>query len=481
MKIYSLSATEIISKITSKDLTVRQVAEAFLARIEEVNSMLNAVHQVDPVRVLHEADEADRAIVMGESLGRLHGLPITIKDTCAISGFTVGKGYPHFFKLADYDSTVVGRLKAEGAIILGITNVPELLLAYETDNRTHGRTNNPYDLTRTPGGSSGGEAALIAVGASSVGLGSDAGGSIRQPAHYCGICAHKPTQGLVPFTGDVPFDGAAGLVTSLLTMGPMARHVEDLELIMEVISGSDKLDPHVIPIKFKRSSSLDLSKLKVAYYFENPAATPSAETKETVMKAVQALAADGAEVVHDFPKLLEDVYRLHWETFVLGGDEGAGFKNMFKSFGDSELTPLLKKIVIQAEDCSFTSTELRQRLVEVEQFRYSMMKWVEINGYDIVISPVASSPARHHGETFKHILDFEYARTHSLSMWPATVVPISYSTDGLPIAVQIAAKPWEDSLSLAVARVLQRKFGVFALPMINQEMSDIKKPIMARL
>ncbi len=239
MEIYQLSASEIIRKIANKDLTARQAAEAFIKRIKEVNQQLNAIHQVDTVRILHAADEADQAILMGKSLGKLHGLPITIKDTCEVSGFIVGKGYPYFLKYATKDSTIVSRLKAEGAIILGVTNVPELLFAYETDNRTHGRTNNPYDLARTPGGSSGGEAALLAVGGSPLGMGSDAGGSIRQPAHYCGICAHKPTQGLLPVAGDIPFDGAAGLVSSVLTIGPMGRYVEDLVLAMEVISGGD--------------------------------------------------------------------------------------------------------------------------------------------------------------------------------------------------------------------------------------------------
>lgn len=476
MKIYELSATEIISKIAKKALTAREVAEAFINRIQEVNGRLNAIHQVDTVRILQEADAADKANLSGKSLGRLHGLPISIKDTCDVSGFTVGKGFPFFFKHATQDSTIVRRLRAEGAIVLGITNVPELLLAYETDNRTHGRTNNPYNLACTPGGSSGGEAALLAVGGSPVGIGSDAGGSIRQPAHYCGISAHKPTQGLIPFNGET------GIAASILTVGPMARHVEDLMLIMEIISGEDKLDPYTAPITFKRTSSLDLSSLKVAYYFENSVAAPSEETKNTVIKAIQALEAEGAQVTHDFPKLMESVYRLHWETFVLGGDEGIGLKELFKKLGDEEQTPLLRKLVAQAESCSFSLTELRQRLVEVEQFRYGMMKWMESHDYDVIISPVASTTARFHGETFEHIYDFEYVRAHNLSRWPATVVPINYSIDGLPIAVQIAAKPWHDHLSLAVAHALQQKFGVFPLPDIKMSTTDLpRSPLMAKL
>lgn len=179
------------------------------------------------------------------------------------------------------------------------------------------------------------------------------------------------------------------------------------------------------------------------------------------MKAVQALAVEGAKVLHDFPKLLDETYRLHWETFILGGDKGIGLKELFKNFKDEELTPLLKEVIIEAEKCSFTLTELRQRLVEVEQFRYEMLKWMDVNSYDIVISPVASTPARYHGETFKHIRDFDYVRAHNLTGWPATVVPISYATNGLPIAIQIAAKPWHDHLTLAVAQVLQNKLGVF--------------------
>lgn len=467
-EIYSLSAREIIRKIQTREISAKKVAEAFIARILEVNPKINALHQFNPARIINEAEKADTAVLEGKPLGRLHGLPITIKDTCLIAGFKVGKGYPPFFKDVKTDATAIRRLKEAGAIILGISNVPELLLAYEIDNRTNGRTNNPYDLSRTPGGSSGGEAAIIATGGSVVGIGSDAGGSIRQPTHYCGICAHKPTQGLVPFTGNIPSDGEAGLITSILTMGPMSRYIEDLSLIMEVISGSDNLDPHTPPVKFTSPNTVNINKLRIAYYSENPDAAPSVETIDAIKIVVDFLQLNVASIKHDFPKPLENIYRLHWETFVLAGDKGKGLKSLFEDSKDYETTPLLKKFLSQAEKCEFTLTEFRQRLVEVEQFRYELMRWME--NYDVVISPVASTPARRHGETFDHIYDFNYVRTHNLSLWPATVVPVAFSKDGMPIGVQIAGKPWHDHMCLAIAHAIQKKCGVFPIPEIKERL-----------
>jgi amidase len=464
MKIYELSANAILKKIKDKEISVRTVIEAFLDRIQEVNPLINAIHQVDHVRLLQEADRADLMIAEGKPLGKLHGLPITIKDTCLIAGFKVGKGYPAFFKQAEKDATIISRLREAGAIILGVTNVPELLLAYETDNRANGRTNNPYDLSRTPGGSSGGEAALISAGGSIVGIGSDAGGSIRQPAHYCGICAHKPTQGLIPLTGDVPFDGEAGLATSLLTMGPMARYVEDLILLLEIIAGPDGNDPYTPALPM--SKTVETKTLRVAYYFENADSPPTEEVVNAVKKAIQALQPEVANIVHDYPKLLDKAYRLHWETFILAGDKGQGMKSFFAEVKDDNPTLLLKQFLAQAESCEFSLVEFRQRMTEVERFRYDMMDWM--SKYDVIISPVASTPARSHGKTFEHVYDFNYVRTHNLSLWPATVIPVCYSSDGLPIGIQIASKPWHDHLCLHVAKVLQNKLGVFPIPQIKQ-------------
>lgn len=478
-KICELPASQLIEAIKNERVSAVEVAQAFIERIQIINPKINAINQFDPARILKEAKSADLAIKNKEKLGKLHGLPMTIKDTCHVSGFKCSKGFLGFFKApSSFDATTVARLRAEGAIILGITNTPELLLSYETDNLIYGRTNNPYDLSRTPGGSSGGEAAIICAGGSPAGLGSDAGGSIRQPAHYSGICGHKPTQGMVPLTGNIPTNGP-GLATQIFSMGPMSRHVEDLMLIMSVIAGPDKNDPHVPPVQTDFSKNVELHQLKIAYYYNNNQTIASPETVRTIDAVVEALRSKVALIQEDYPEPAKDIYRLHWETFVLGGDKGKGLKQLYTKFEQIEKSKLAEEFISSAEKCSFTTTQLRTRLLEVEQFRYNMMNFMK--NYDLIISPVTATPARLHGETHSNIHDFSYVITHNLTGWPATVVPCGKSADGLPIGVQIAATPWNDHVCLSVAKKLQDIFGIFPIPEILNSKPQQTASLQARL
>src|SRR5437763_796350 len=247
--ITSASAGELAEAIRSKKLTSKAIVEAHLERIAKVNPKLNAVVQLTAEAARKEADEADAALARGDIKGPLHGVPITIKDTLETAGVicTGGtKGRANFVPKAD--ATAVARLRNAGAIVLGKTNVPELAGALESDNLIYGRTNNPYDLTRTPGGSSGGEAALIAACGTPFGLGSDAAGSVRLPAHFCGIASLKPTSGRLSRAGHVP--PADGWVADVWQIGPMARHVEDLIAMMPVLLGADPRDRTVIPMPY---------------------------------------------------------------------------------------------------------------------------------------------------------------------------------------------------------------------------------------
>lgn len=462
-EIISLSAIEIVEKIKSKELTAKETASAFIQRIQAVNPHINALNQFDAERILHDAEQADKAVHQKKinPLGKLHGLPITIKDTCDVKGFKISLGCPALLnEPSKEDATVVARLKSEGAIILGISNTPELLASYESDNLLYGRTNNPHDLTRTPGGSSGGEAAIIAAGGSPVGIGSDAGGSIRQPAHYSGICGHKPTQGLVPlsYTG-------TGLISQILTLGPMVRHTNDLNLIMQIISGPDGIDPQSAPIQFRDPHTVALKKLKIAYFFENKKTIPSKETIQAIRDAIDAIKSEVDSVREDFPKPIENIYRLHWETFMMAGDKRNDITELLKQSGHQTISPLLQQFLNNAEKCEFSLPELKQRLIEVEEFRYAMMRYMQ--NYDIIISPVAATPARLHGETHDNIHDFNYTIIHNLTGWPATVVPVGRSAEGLPIGIQIAAKPWHDHVSIALASKIQQIFGIFPIPEIK--------------
>ena len=300
------SAKSLARAIREKSVSAREVVEAHLRRIEEVNPVLNAVVQLAAERAESEARELDDALARGELRGPLHGVPITIKDSFDTEGIiSTGGTLGRAAFVPERDATPVARLRAAGAVLLGKTNTPELTMAAETDNLVYGRTNNPFDVSRTPGGSSGGAAAIISAGGSPLDLGTDTGGSIRFPSHYCGIAGLKPTSGRVPRTGHIiGYD--MGAAQSLTVVGPMARYVEDLELAFPIIAGPDYRDPHMVPMPIGDPGDVDLAGLRVAYYTESPGASASPETARAVRDAAAALADAGATTAEEAPAALAD-------------------------------------------------------------------------------------------------------------------------------------------------------------------------------
>src|SRR6202012_3460207 len=288
--ITSKSPSELANAIRSKQLSSKSIVEAHLERIAKVNPKLNAVVQLAADSARKEADEADAALARGEIKGPLHGVPVTIKDTLETTGVicTGGtKGRANYVPKAD--ATAVARLRAAGAIILGKTNVPELAGAIETDNLVYGRTNNPYDLARTPGGSSGGEAAIVSACGSPLGLGTDAGGSIRIPAHFCGLAAIKPTSGRVPRTGQFPLP--MGARAPVYHVSLIARRVEDLALALPFISGPDFRDSSIVGMPLLDPKTVTLSGLKLAFFEDDGAATPTKEIAAAVRDSAKAFMA----------------------------------------------------------------------------------------------------------------------------------------------------------------------------------------------
>lgn len=460
MPIYELSATEIVAKIKAKELTCVEVATAFIERIKVVNPSLNAIHQFDPERILAEARQKDQDILDGKPLGKLHGLPMSLKDAFYTPGFRGAKGCIHLFETSPTDkaAAAVRRLLDEGVIVLGITNAPEFCAAVETDNALNGRTNNPYDLTRTPGGSSGGEAALIAAGGSPVGIGSDAWGSIREPAHYCGISGIKPTKGLVPTSGNVPND-AGGMHSFLLSFGPMARHAEDLELILSVISGPDDGDPLSMPIPLQPSNSVDVSKLRVIYFLDNGVITPDADTLRVVSAAIERLRPHVASVTQVTPpECFKDTRRLVYDTCILGGDEGRVFLKPLADLKEPRFAPLFESYVRQMKACSFDTAELRLRIMQTHQYKQAFLKLM--TDADILLCPPTATPARLHGTTRDNVDDYTYLMMANLTGAPGVTVNCGFSESGLPIGLEIVARPWQDHKVLAMARKAQGIFGI---------------------
>jgi amidase len=456
------SATSLAQAIRDKEVSSEEVVGATLERIASVNPKINAVVQLRTDAALAEAREADAILARGELKGPLHGIPITLKDALETAGIisTAGTQGRASFVPAE-DEVTVARMRAAGAIILGKTNVPELSLAFESDNLIYGRTNNPYDLTRTPGGSSGGEAAIIAAGGSPLGLGTDLAGSIRLPSHFCGIAGLKPTTGRIPKTAHFPPRG--GLTTDLSQSGPMARRVEDLALALPIIAGMDWRDPTVVPMPLSDPAKVELKSLRVAFHTDNGIAAPTPSTVEIVRNAARGLRDAGVSVVDEArPEGIEETYELMHE--LLGADGGAGVQALLKIAGTLETHPLLQRVQALLRPRAITTAELGALLMRLYRFRSRMLSFME--RYHAIISPVCVHPAMLHGSSFNEETGaaFSYTMTYNLTGWPSAVVRGGTSPEGLPIGVQVAARPWREDVALALAAQIEQITGGFQRP-----------------
>ena len=457
--IYS-SAKSIAAAIREKQVSCKEVLEAHLRRIDEVNPRLNAVVQLALDRARAEAEQADRALAMGQSLGPLHGVPMTIKDSLDTEGVvSTGGTQGRAAFVPQADATVVARMRAAGAILMGKTNTPELTLAGETNNLVYGRTNNPYDLARTPGGSSGGAGAIIAAGGSPLDLGSDTGGSVRLPTHFCGIAGLKPTSGRVPRTGHVvPF--GMGAMDPLTVNGPLARYVEDLELVLPIISGVDWRDPAVVPMPLGDPADVDVAGLSVAVYTDNGIITPTPETVQAVLDAAAALRDLGARVTEDRPGVLDQSGRL----FVkLGASDGRTWiRRLLDKAGTVDVHPWLLQRFEAAKPLPVG--EFTEALEEVDAFRSAMLGFME--DYDVILCPAAAFPAPEHRGVHEEETTplASYTNTYNLTGWPGAVVRGGSSPEGLPIGVQVVARPWREDVALAVARKLEQALGGWQPP-----------------
>jgi amidase len=454
------SATALARAIRAKEVSVVEVVHAHLQRIEEVNPALNAVVQLCAEAAQAEARAADAALVRGQTTGPLHGVPMTIKDSLDTAGvITTGGTKGRAVYVPAHDATVVARLGAAGAILLGKTNTPELTLASETDNLLYGRTNNPYDLSRTPGGSSGGAAAIVASGGAPFDIGSDTAGSIRWPAHCCGIAGIKPTAGRVPRTGHIiPFGlGARDLLTQ---NGPMARFVEDLNLILPIICGPDWQDPAIVPVPLGDPAAVELKRLRAAVHSDNGILSPTAAIQNVVRRAAQALTDADIAVEEACPRALE---RSHALAAALAAADGrAWVQRLLANAGTTEVHPWLATNISQAQGMSVV--EFTALLEEVDRFRSEMLAFME--HYDVILCPVTAVPALPHGtgqDAFRRGA-FSYTQAYNVTGWPGAVVRGGTSPEGLPLGVQIVARPWREDVALAVAQYLEGALGGWRRP-----------------
>jgi amidase len=445
------------------EISVGALAEAHIRQIERLNPQLNAFADFDAGRVLTQARTMDA--MAAAARGPLHGLPVTVKSSIATAGYKCEIGsLNHKGEIPREDAVVVARLRAAGALILGTTNCPEFLMAYETDNLLHGQTRNPWDLERTPGGSSGGESAAIAAGMSATGLGSDSGGSVRVPAHFTGICSLKPTPGRIPGRGHLP--PCVGPFSTLGAIGPMARTMADVELMFRTLSGQDDADPASPPVPLRELSESELRRIRIGF-FEDDGLTPvSGETRTAVRAAAAALREAGFCVEPFRPRTLEQLRKLWWTFFV---QCGAMFYEPEVRGGSAKLSPIFQEFLAVADKSGqLTATELLNAWAQMDLLRAKTLE--EMREFPVLLCPVASVPAWRHGErewtidgeTVEYLDAVRYTQWFNTLGAPAAVVPVGRSPEGMPIGVQIAGRPFEDEVVLGVAGIVDRAFGFSA-------------------
>src|SRR5580698_6745622 len=465
-----LSARSMAELVRQKKISPLELVNAHLAQIERLQPKLNAFVEVDAKRARKSAQDAESAVMNHAPLGPLHGVPLSIKSSFSVEGFRCEAGTRlRAGFVAQQDAPLVTRLKNAGAIILGTTNTPELLMAWETDNLLYGRTNSPWDLDRTPGGSSGGEAAAIAAGMSAGGAGSDGGGSIRVPAHFSGICGLKPTPERIPTT--VHFPPAGGPFAMIGVMGPMARNVGDLKVLFEVMQGADYGDPCSAPVPLRRPDENEIKKLRIGY-FEDDGRTPvTPEIRAGVRKAAEALNRAGFVVEPFRPEGLEEA-RMLWKAFFVAAG-GRMIRPMFRGRA-GDLSPILKQFLEwSAAEPALTAETLLDAWVRRDGLRAKFLAQME--QHPILLCPPAAIPAFRHGErswkvggkTVEYLDAWSYTEWFNLLGNPAAVVPVGHSEEGLPIGVQIVGRPWEEEQVLAVAAALENQCQAWRIPPLS--------------
>jgi amidase len=456
LDLHVASASEIARAIGARRLSAVEAVEACLARIAAVDPGLRAVVLLDAEGARREAERADAEAARGRLRGPLHGVPITIKDSFDTAGLVTTWGTPGRAELVPgADATAVARLRAAGAIVLGKTNTPELTLGFEAWNPLHPRTCNPWDRARTSGGSSGGAAALVAAGGAALEIGSDTGGSIRLPAHCCGIAGLRPTSGRVPRTGHAI--GPGGAVEFLTQVGPLARRVEDLALALRLLAGPDGRDPFVAPVPVGDPGSVSLAGLRVALLADNGIATPDPAVASAARAAADALADAGARVAEQRPPGVAETATLFPSVLLLDGG--------------GEIRRLLERCGTRIEESSLAglagipAPPAAERLAAIERwdaFRSALLAWSA--DWDLVVSPPNAHAALRHGESDARMPAFSYTMTWNLAGWPGVVVRAGTSPDGLPVGVQLLAPPWREEVALAAAAQVEAALGGFAPP-----------------
>jgi len=470
-----LTAVEMAAAVRARKISPVELVKAHLQRIELLNPKFNAYVSVDEERALTAARAAEAVLMHGDDVGALHGVPVSIKSSIDVAGLRCEAGtLLRAGHVPERDAVLVARLKSAGAIVLGTTNVAELLMAWETSNVLHGRTSSPWSLERTPGGSSGGEAAAIAACMSAGGVGSDGGGSIRVPAHFSGICGLKPTPGRVPASGHYP--ESLGPFALLGVVGPMARTIADVKLLFDAIAGPDPGDTCSARVPLRKVSKVEARKLRIGYYEEDPGTPVTPETRAAVRVAAEALRQQGFEVQAFAPDFLAAAHRCWWTLFGVAGGMLLG---PMLAGREADLSPVLKDYTAVLASLPPISAEaFLSAWLERDVLRLKLL--ARMQEFPILLGPVCSIPAFRHyerewsvnGTTVRYPGGqpdvMIYSECFNLLGNPGAVVPVSQSSEGLPIGVQVVGRPNEEEEVLAVAGFLDREFGYDEPPLSRE-------------
>lgn len=483
-ELLKISASEIASRVAKKEVSPSEVLEAHIERIEQVNPALNAMVEDDFVRARKLAHEQTELLAKdNSSLPPLFGVPFTVKEMFSYEGMKrTGGSIHHKNDVMNWDSTIVARMKKAGGIPLGTTNVPELGFWFESFNPVYGRTNNPYDLGRTCGGSSGGEGALLGAGATPLGLGSDIGGSIRMPAAFCGVFGHKPSRHLVPLTGHFPyaleeFKNLTGLKYPYTSMGPMSRKASDLYDMLQIMMGADDHDQETMkkPVLEERTQEWAGRKVLIC---------PS-----PVFHRARSTDDEMAQVVRNCGKLFEElgahVEELDPRFFVRGTElwfaalRSTKSKNLYETLmGPNEHLSIGKevlKVALGRGDYTFPNLmvslgeifdtrkkDFTEDLAELLKMKLTLDEKLGEDG--ILLIPPHPRVAPKHRAPLWSPFDFIYAGFFTTTGHPATVAPMGLNAEGLPLSIQIVARHMKDHLTLSCAEFLETTFGGWQPP-----------------
>jgi amidase len=473
------SASELARMISQGETTSAELLHHYLDRVDRYNKDLNAIVVDIREQAMEDAKRADAAKAAGQKLGPLHGVPMTVKESYNVAGTPTTWGNPAWKdNIAEADAEAVTRMKRAGAVVFGKTNVPLMLADFQSYNDVYGTCNNPYDHSRGPGGSSGGSAAALAAGLTGLEIGSDIGGSIRNPAHYCGVFGHKPTWNLLWTKGHAP-PGDIRSTSDISVIGPLARSAEDLETSVRLLAGPDEIMARGYRLDLPELDGRSLADLKIAVWSDDEIAPVSSEVRNRVEQVAAACRDAGAQVDYDArpdltAELSNDTYRNLLQATMSARMPDADYESLKKHVAS-----------LDPDDDSDGANVMRAQVSSFKEWKRndearSHLRWkwhAFFNDYDMMITPIMATPAFPHdhrkfGQRTLRVDNDErpyfeqvfWAGLTGVSYLPSTVIPTGLNDQGLPIGVQLVGAEYDDLKLIQIAALLEAQGLAFTPP-----------------